>query len=57
MDLVIILTVMVMAFVISEDVFVTEITQELIAKLVNSLTLYNVDIFVHLIKVYAYLLA
>lgn len=51
------LTVMVMVFVISEDVFVTEITQELIAKLVDSLTLYNVDIFVHLIKVYAYLLA
>jgi hypothetical protein len=50
-------TVMVMDFVISEDVFVTQITQELIVKLVDLLTLYNVDIFVHSIKVRAYLLA
>ena len=57
LDLVAMSIVMVMAFVISEDVFVTQITRELIAKLVNLLTLYNVDIFVHSIKVRAYLLA
>ena len=47
-------TVMEMVFALLEDVYVMVIITVPIVKIVNGLIMFNVDIYVHLIKVYVH---